>query len=336
MAYPTPARPADALRIRELREACAREGVTDVDVSRRRRAEYSSDASLYRVVPAAVVSPRDADEVAAVLDIARRLEMPVTTRGGGTSIAGNAVGPGIVLDVGRHLDRIIDLDPESATAVVQPGVVLKDLQVAAAAHGLRFGPDPSTSDRCTLGGMIGNDACGPRALRYGRTSDNVRSLDVVTGAGERLDLAPPAAGRQTAAPAADLLAAVDAEQSLVRAEFGRFNRQVSGYQLHRLLPEHGRDLAKAAVGTEGTWAVATRATLGLVRSPAATSLVVLGYPDIAAAADAVPDVVAHEPVAIEGLDARIVDAVRRAPGAASVPDLPAGSGWLLVEVGGDT
>ncbi len=329
-------RPADALRIREIREACARAGIADVDVSRRRRAEYSTDASLYRVVPAAVVAPRDADEVAAVLDVARRLEIPVTARGGGTSIAGNAVGPGIVLDVARHLNRIIRVDPEAATAVVQPGVVLSDLQAAAAPHGLRFGPDPSTLDRCTLGGMIGNDACGPRALRYGRTSDNVRGLEVVTGGGDRLGLAPAPDGQRPAGPTGSLLAAVDAMQPLVRAEFGRFSRQISGYPLHRLLPEHGRDLAKAAVGTEGTWAVVTGATLDLVRSPAATSLLVLGYPDIAAAADAVPDVLAYRPIAIEGLDARIVDAVRRAPGAASVPDMPDGTGWLLVEFGADT
>ena len=139
-----------------------------MDASARRRAEYSTDASLYRVPPLAVAWPRHVDEVGAALDVARRLGVGVTMRGGGTSIAGNAVGPGLVLDTSRYLTAIGEVDPGARTVTVQPGVVLADLQRAAARHGLRFGPDPSTHDRCTLGGMLGNDACGTRALGYGR------------------------------------------------------------------------------------------------------------------------------------------------------------------------
>ena len=142
------------------------------------RALYSSDASLYRVVPRAVAQPRTVEELAAVLDAARAVGMPVTTRGAGTSCAGNAVGSGLILDTSRHLNTILDIDPEARTARVEPGVVQSTLQIAAAPHGLRFGPDPSTSNRCTIGGMIGNNACGPRALRYGKTADNVVALDV--------------------------------------------------------------------------------------------------------------------------------------------------------------
>jgi len=160
----------------ELAAELRRAGVAEVDASTRRRAEYSTDASNYRVVPQAVVFPREVDEVAAAIRVARDLQVPVTARGAGTSCAGNAVGPGIVLDLSRHLNRVLSLDPQAGTAVVQPGVILADLQRAAAPHGLRFGPDPSTQARCTIGGMIGNNACGAHALAYGRTSDNVEAF----------------------------------------------------------------------------------------------------------------------------------------------------------------
>src|ERR1700716_2520758 len=148
---------------REIAEALRVVGVSEVDISTRRRAEYATDASLYRVVPAAVVFPRSADEVEATLSVCRSLGVPLTARGGGTSIAGNAVGTGVIMDFSRYLNRIEQIDPEARTAVVQPGVVLGDLQRAARPHGLRFGPDPSSLSRCTLGGMIGNNACGSRA-----------------------------------------------------------------------------------------------------------------------------------------------------------------------------
>ena len=131
----------------------------------------------------------------AILEAARAVGLPVTTRGAGTSCAGNAVGPGLIMDTSRHLNRIIGIDAEARTARVEPGVVQASLQVAAAPHGLRFGPDPSTHTRCTIGGMIGNNACGPRALGYGKTADNVVALDVITGSGERLR-----AERRAAAP----------------------------------------------------------------------------------------------------------------------------------------
>src|SRR6201995_3103574 len=169
----------------ELTSGLRAAGVTEVDVSARRRAEYSGDASLYRVVPAAVVFPRSIDDVEATLSVCRSLGVSLTARGAGTSIAGNAVGAGVVLDFSRHLNRIEHLDPDARIASVQPGVVLDHLQRAALPHGLRFGPDPSTHSRCTIGGMLGNNACGSRALAYGRSADNVVALDVVTGNGLR-------------------------------------------------------------------------------------------------------------------------------------------------------
>lgn len=311
---------------RALRAAVA----GSVDDSTRRRAEYATDASNYRVVPSVVVFPRDVDDALAALEVARGLGAPVTSRGGGTSVAGNAVGTGVVLDWSRHVNRVLDVDPGTATARVEPGVVMAMLQREAAPHGLRFGPDPSTQARATLGGMIGNNACGPRAVAYGRTADNVLALDVVDGRGRRFT-----AGRGLD-PVAGLDALVRAEMATLRTELGRFGRQVSGYSLEHLLPENGADLAKALVGTEGTVVTLLGATVRLVPVSAAPVLVVLGYPDMATAADAVPALLAHRPLAIEGMDARLVDVVRRVKGAAAVPPLPEGGGWMMVEVAGDT
>src|SRR4051794_10342137 len=295
---------------------------------------YSSDASLYRVVPQVVVRPRVADELDAVLDVARATGVPVTMRGAGTSIAGNAVGPGIVVDTLKHLNRVLSIDAEARTAVVQPGVVHADLQRAATPHGLRFGPDPSTHTRCTIGGMIGNNACGSRALGYGRTADNVERLKVALADGSTVVLdgsSPPSHPALTA-----LAALVDDHLALVRTEFGRFGRQVSGYSLEHLLPERGRRLDRFLVGTEGTLAVVLEATMRLVEDAPFRALVALGYPDMFEAADAVPVLLstAGGPdvglAALEGLDHRITDLV------AGAPELPAGKGWLFAEVTGST
>ena len=236
-------------------------------------------------------------------------------RGAGTSIAGNAVGTGIVVDTLKHLNQVVSIDAEARTAVVQPGVVHADLQRAAAPYGLRFGPDPSTHTRCTIGGMIGNNACGSRALGYGRTVDNVVALDVAYG---------PGAGDV----AGQLAALVDQHLGHMRTSFGRFTRQVSGYSLEHLLPENGRNLDRFLVGSEGTLGVVLGATVRLVEDDPDRHLVVLGYPSMAEAADAVPALLAAAPsmTACEGLDSRIVDLV---PGA---PELPRGAGWLFVEV----
>lgn len=307
-------------------------GLRDVDDSSRRRAEYSTDASNYRVPPAAVVMPRHVDEVLAVLEVARATGTPLTARGAGTSIAGNSIGPGIVLDTSRHLGAVLDIDPEARTARVQPGTVMATLQRAAAPHGLRFGPDPSTWTRATLGGMIGNNACGPHAVAYGKTAQNVRSLDWVDGLGRRFTAG---SGDASFAAVPGLAELVRARMAVLRTELGRFGRQVSGYSLEHLLPEHGSHLARALVGTEGTVGLLLEAELDLVPVATAPTLVVLGYPDMASAADAVPALLAHRPLAIEGMDARLVDLVRQHRGPAFVPELPPGGGWLMVEVSAD-
>ena len=301
----------------------------EVDISNRRRAEYSTDASNYRVVPDVVVQPANTDELTATLEVLRELAVPVTLRGAGTSVAGNAVGPGAVIDTSRYLNRVLALDPEKQTARVEPGCIMGTLQEAAAEHDLRFGPDPSTWNRATLGGMIGNNACGPHAVAYGRTADNVLELDCLDGAGRRFTAG---SGDPKFKAVPGLAKLVRENLALIRTEFGKFSRQVSGYSLEHLLPENGSDLAKALVGTEGTCVTVLEATLKLVPKPASPSLIVLGYTDMATAADDVPALLAPgTALAIEGLDARLVDVVRAAHGAAAVPPLPDGAGWLMLE-----
>jgi FAD/FMN-containing dehydrogenase/Fe-S oxidoreductase len=338
--------PGQTVNQGELAAALRSAGLAEVETATRRRAEYSSDASNYRVVPEVVAFPRSAEEIVAALAVCRELNAPIVTRGGGTSIAGNALSAGLVLDLSRHLNRVLHVDPERQTAMVEPGTVLDDITAAAAPHGLRFGPDPSTHSRATIGGAIGNNACGSRALRYGRTADNVIALDVITGTGTRFTAGRGRGqGRGTAAtepavPAAELLTGlhtlVDGNLATIRTEFGRFTRQVSGYSLEHLLPENGADVAKFLSGTEGTLALTLQATVRLVAAPRATALAVLGYPDMAAAAEAVPALLPHLPVALEGLDSRMVDVVRTRRGPAAVPGLPRGGGWLFAETAGDT
>ena len=325
----------------DLTAALRGAGLSDVRDDTLTRGLYTTDASLYRIVPRVVVCPRDADEIAATLDVARRLGVPLTARGGGTSIAGNAIGTGIVLDVSRHLGRVLDIDADAGTARVQPGTVHAALQRQVLPLGWRFGPDPSSHTRCTIAGMIGNNACGNRAVGYGRTSDNIVAVTALTGLGEQFVATTGVDGRTpsvtgAAAQLEAARAAVAADLECGRTEFARFGRQVSGYAVEHLLPERGFDVGRFVVGSEGTLAILTEATVRLVKDPAATVLVVLGYTDFAAAGDAAPHVRRPEVVAAEGIDRRIVDVVVAKFGASAVPELPRGGSWLMVEVVGDS
>lgn len=301
------------------------------------RALYSSDASNYRVVPTMVAAPGSADELAAVVGIAIEAGVPVTMRGAGTSIAGNAIGSGLVVET-RRLARILDIDPAAGTATVEPGAVLGALNAATLAHGLRVGPDPSTHSRCTIGGMVGNDACGSRSVRWGSTASNVLGLEVVTAGGERLRLASPRPG-ELALPPSGLLGEplrrfAAAHEELVRAAMPPWERRVSGYALDWLLPERGFDVCRALVGTEGTCAIVSRVTLKLWRPPTARVLLVLGFADDIAAAAAVPALLAERPYTVESLTEELLALVAGRP---SDELLPSGGGaWLLVEAGGGT
>ncbi|MEU9626169.1 FAD-binding and (Fe-S)-binding domain-containing protein [Streptomyces luteogriseus] len=286
------------------------------------RALVTMDASNYRRVPHGVVAPVDADDVAAALAVCREHGVPVVARGGGTSIAGQATGTGVVLDFTRHMNRLVALDPEARTAVVQPGLVLDRLQEAAAPHGLRFGPDPSTHGRCTLGGMIGNNSCGSHSVAWGTTADSVRELDVVTARGARLRL-----GRDWAGAPDGLRALAEGELARLRTGFPELPRRISGYALDALLPERGADVARSFCGSEGTLGVLTEAVVRLVEAPRARALAVLAYADESAAAEAAAGLLPLGPLTVEGMAADLVP---------SPAALPRGGAWLFVETGGES
>ena len=297
----------------------------DVATDRGTRALYSSDASNYRVVPRAVVAPATTDELATVVGLASAAGVPITMRGAGTSIAGNALGPGLLVDVARHLHGITALDPDARTVTVLPGTVLDDVNAAARVHGLRVGPDPSSHSRCTVGGMVGNDACGSHSVAWGTTAENVLGLGLVTadGVARTSDALVPALD-------ARLRSLVGRHTDLLRAELPPWPRRVSGYALDWLLPERGFAVARALTGTEGTCAVVSSVTLRLVAPPAAGVLLVLGFADDVEAAAAVPSLLTASPLTVESLSVELLagrdDDVR----------LPAGGAWLLVEAGGET
>jgi FAD/FMN-containing dehydrogenase/Fe-S oxidoreductase len=310
------------------------------------RALYATDSSNYRQLPIGVVCPLDTDDLVETVRVCSEHGAPITMRGGGTSLAGQAANRAVTIDISRHLNRILELDPVGRIARVQPGVILDDLRAAAEVHHLTFGPDPATHDRCTLGGMLGNDSCGAHSIMAGRTSDNVESLDVLTYDGLRLTV-----GRTTEAELARICAEGglrgeiyrslrslrDGNAALIRERFPKLPRLVSGFPLQALLPENGFDLARALVGTEGTCVTILEATVRLAPSPPGRALVVLGFKDVFEAADRTPEIMTAGPIGLEGFDDRLVEACRRKGlNTAAIAGLPQGGGWLLVEFGGDT
>jgi len=309
------------------------------------RALYATDSSNYRQLPIGVVRPLDGDDLAETIRVCRDHDAPVTMRGAGTSLAGQAVNTAVVVDVSRHMNRILELDPDRRIARVQPGVILDDLRAAAERYGLTFGPDPATHDRCTLGGMLGNDSCGAHSIMAGRTSDNVESLEVLTYDGLRLTV-----GRTSDAALAGLCAETgrrgeiyrslnslrDRYGAMIRERFPRLPRLVSGYPLGALLPENGFDVARSLIGTEGTCVTILEATVRLVPSPPGRAVLVLGFGDVFEAVDHSPEILATGPIGLEGFDDRLVEACRRKGlNLAAIANLPEGGGWLLVEFGAD-
>jgi FAD/FMN-containing dehydrogenase/Fe-S oxidoreductase len=282
---------------------------------------FSRDASMYSIVPAGVVFPRHADDVAAAVTAAARHGVPVTPRGAGTSLAGQTVGPGLILDMSRHMNRIVDVDPESRTALVEPGVVQDQLNRAAAPHGLMFGPDTSTSNRATIGGMIGNNSAGSGSIRYGMTIDHVRELDVVLSDGSRarLDSADETEWRRRATLATlegaiyrELPRILEANSAVITEGFPQFWRRAGGYRLDRLIRDESRhDLAKFVVGAEGTLVVATRALVKLVPKPRSTVIAVGHFTSTAAAIEATEDALSCGPAGVELMDRMILDLSRQ-------------------------
>ncbi|MBV8062498.1 MAG: FAD-binding oxidoreductase [Nevskia sp.] len=308
------------------------------------RALYATDGSIYRQVPIGVVLPATVDDVLATVETCREYEAPLLPRGGGTSLAGQCCNVAVVLDFSKYLNRVLAIDAAQRRARVQPGCVLDRLRAEAERHQLTFGPDPATHAHNTLGGMLGNNSCGTHSIMAGRTVDNVHSLDVLTYDGLRLRVGPTSAeeleaiiggGGRRGEIYARLKSLRDKYAGLIRTRYPKIPRRVSGYGLDQLLPENGFDLARALVGSEGSCVTILEAELRLVDSPQHRSLLVLGYPDVFHAADHIQEILGYEPIALEGIDRRLIDFMQRKhlhPRDREL--LPPGGGWLLVEFGG--
>ncbi|MFI9245443.1 FAD-binding and (Fe-S)-binding domain-containing protein [Streptomyces sp. NPDC053086] len=311
------------------------------------RGAYATDGSNYRQVPIGVVVPRTVEAGARAVSVCARFDAPVLSRGGGTSLAGQTTNTAVVIDWSKYCTGVLSVDPERRTCVVEPGIVLDELNRRLSRHKLQFGPKPSTHSHCALGGMIGNNSCGASAQAYGKTVDNVRRLEILTYDGQRAWVGPTppderarivAGGGRLAEIYAGLERIATEYLADIRRGYPKIPRRVSGYNLDSLLPENGFDVAKALVGSEGTLVTVLRAELDLVPVPAYQSLLVLGYDDICAAADDVPRLLEHcTPTQLEALDGRMAQLMRE-EGAylESLAVLPEGDSWLMVQYSGDS
>ncbi len=318
----------------------------EVRFDRSARALYATDGSNYRQVPIGVVIPRDNNDVIATVALCREFNAPLLCRGGGTSLAGQCCNVAVVLDFSKYMAKIIEIDPERRIARVQPGVVLDNLRAAAEKHHLTFGPDPATHDRCTLGGMIGNNSCGAHSVMAGKTDDNIEELEILLYDGARMKVGKTSSaeleriaqqGGRRAEIYGKLQSIAGRYGDLVRQRFPNIPRRVSGYNLNHLLPEKGFHVGRALVGSEGTCATVLEATCRLVESPPQRVLVVIAYPDIYQCADHVPEIMAHKPIGLEGMDELLIGYTRmKGINSEGLALLPEGGGWLIVEFGAQT
>jgi FAD/FMN-containing dehydrogenase/Fe-S oxidoreductase len=315
----------------------------EVRFDRGSRALYATDGSNYRQVPIGLVVPRDAGDVIAAVAACKKYGAPILPRGAGTSLAGQCCNVAVVLDFTKYMNQILEIDPDRKFARVQPGVVLDTLRDRAEKHQLTFAPDPSTHNRCTVGGMIGNNSCGTHSLLGGKTVDNVEELSIVLADGTQMVVGATSdaeldgivrAGGRPGEIYAKLRNIRDAHAPQIRAGFPQIPRRVSGFNLDELLPERGFHVARALVGTEGTCAIVLEAKVKLIHSPQHRSLVALGYRDAFEAADHVMEILEFQPIGLEGFEGSIIEALRkrRAP---NLDLLPEGGGFLLVEFGAD-
>lgn len=310
------------------------------------QAVYASEASNYRQIPIGVVIPKNTEEFIKGIEICHRNNAPVLMRGAGTSMNGQTVNNAVIFDISKYCNHILALDPEAGSAVVEPGVICDSLRDAAENYGLTFAPDPSTHSRCTLGGMVANNSCGAHSVMAGKTLENTEALEILTYDGTRFWVGPTsdeeleriiAAGGRKGQIYQDLRSLRDRYANLIRTRFPNIKRRVSGYNLDQLLPENGFNVARALVGTEGTCALTLAAKVRLVKSPAKRVVLVFGFEDIYLAADAVPEYQSFNPIAIEGLDYKIIRGLEvRKLAKAEIDLLPAGNAWVMLEFGDDT
>ena len=327
----------------ELEQELKRAVRGEVRFDRGSRALYATDGSNYRQIPIGLVVPRDDEDVVAAAAACRKFGAPILARGAGTSLAGQCCNVAVVLDFTKYMNRVLEFDPERRFARVQPGVVLDTVRDMAEAHQLTFAPDPSTHNRCTIGGMIGNNSCGTHSLLGGKTVDNVEELRILLYDGTLMTVGETSEaelknivkqGWRRGALYRNLHSIGERYAELIRTRFPKIPRRVSGYNLDELLPESKFNVARALVGTEGTCAMVLEAKVKLIHSPQHRTLVGLGYKDAFAAADHVPEILKLQPIGLEGFEGSIVDGLQR-KGAPNLELLPEGRGFLLVEFGAD-
>ncbi|HEY9440889.1 MAG TPA: FAD-linked oxidase C-terminal domain-containing protein, partial [Streptomyces sp.] len=335
------------LDVRALEEALRGRVRGEVRFDAGSRGAYATDGSNYRQVPIGVVVPRDIEAGTEAVAVCARFGAPVLSRGGGTSLGGQCTNTAVVIDWTKYCHHLVSLDAERRTCVVEPGIVLDELNRQLSGARLKFGPKPSTHSHCSLGGMIGNNSCGGSAQAYGKTVDNVRRLEILTYDGIRCWVGPTSKAEYASVvgeggPRAllyeGLRSLTDRYLADIRHGFPDIPRRVSGYNLDSLLPENGFDLARALVGSEGTLVTVLRAELDLVPVPPYETMVVLGYDDICAAADDVPRLLRNgEPELLEALDGRMAQLMREEHSHLdSLKTFPEGDSWLLVQFSGET
>ncbi len=285
------------------------------------RGRYATDASHYQIVPLGVVVPRTMAEAERALAIARDEKVSVLPRGGGTSQAGQTVNRSLVIDCSKHLNKLVDLDVAGRRCVVEPGIVLDDLNRLLRPHGLWFPVDVSTASRATIGGMTGNNSCGGRSLRYGNTRENVISIDAVLADGSHAHFGPAAsdlsdmpADSPLRPLARDLLALGAREADEVLARFPKVQRRVGGYNLDALLPgRNDLNLAHVLVGSEGTLAFSTRIELKLSPLMPRRAVGACHFSNFHAAMDAAQHIVKLKPIAVELVDRTMIELAREIP-----------------------
>jgi FAD/FMN-containing dehydrogenase/Fe-S oxidoreductase len=335
--------PGDARRLeRDLRDRVDGEVRFDAGT----RGAYSTDGSNFRQVPIGVVLPRSVEAAVAAAAVCREQGVPLLSRGGGTSLAGQCTNTAVIIDWSKYCTNVVSVDPEQRTCVVEPGIVLDMLNEQLSPHNLRFGPEPATHMNCTIGGMIGNNSCGATAQRTGKVVDNIAALEVLLYDGTRFWCGPTSdeeyaaierRGDRQAEIYRRLRHLRDSCEDLIRERYPDIPRRVSGYNLDSLLPEHGFDVAGLLVGSESTLVTVLRAKLKLVPVLKERSLVVLGYPSVDKAADAVPAIIGHQPIALEGLDHRLIrDQQIKQMNPQALQELPKGTAFLMVQFGGQT
>lgn len=333
--------------IKELKAALEKSLEGEVRFGIGDRALYATDASNYRQLPYGVILPKSAEDVVKAVRLCNEYDVPITPRGGGTSLAGQTTNTSVIIDFSKYMHRIVSIDPEQRLAVVEPGCILDQLRNEAEKYGLTFGPDPSTHDHNTLGGMIGNDSCGVHSIMAGRTADNVRSLDVVTYEGLRMTVGPTSpdeyaaiqrAGGRRAEIYRQMTEFWDKHGHHFMEVYPRIPRRVSGYEnLDQLSRDKGMNVARALTGTEATCVIVLSATVELVPSPPERVLAIIGFENIFVAADQVMAVLKTRPIGVEAIDHLLTEYMKKKH--FKVEDLevlPPGRGWLIVEYGADT